>query len=117
MTRFAAALAAALATGALLVGCGGSNSSPTTAAAQTTGAVTGSQAQAAVRACRQAIQAESTLPSAAKSKLEAVCPKAVAGDREAVKQATREVCAEIIEKGAIPEGPDKQAALRACKVK
>jgi len=130
MKRLVALLGAVLVAGAVLAGCGSSKSSSGTTAAAPAGSSgtttstpatgarpTGTTAEAAIKACKQAIHAQSTLPASAKSKLEAVCPKAVAGDKEAVRKAAGEVCEEVINKGAIPEGPAKQAALRACKAK
>jgi hypothetical protein len=118
---------AALVAGALLAGCGSSSSTTnTTAPAATTpaagattpgatGTSTTAAGAAAVAACKQAIQAQSTLPASAKSKLEAVCGKAANGDEAAVRKAAREVCEEVINQSAVPAGPAREQALAACK--
>ena len=68
-------------------------------------------------ACKQAIQAQTTLPKGAKEKLEGVCAKAAKGDQAAVKKAAQEVCEEVINKSVIPAGSAKEQALSACKQK
>ena len=119
--------------GALVAGCGSSSSNTssstttsTPAAAATTSSTPaatssspagGASVQAAVAACKQAIQAQSTLPAGAKTKLEAVCLKAANGDTSAVKAAAREVCEEVIKTSAVPAGPAREQALAACKTK
>ncbi|HXR29030.1 MAG TPA: hypothetical protein VN772_05570 [Solirubrobacteraceae bacterium] len=65
-------------------------------------------------ACKQAIAAQTTLPASAKSKLEAVCAKAASGDQAAVRKAAEEVCEEVIDKSAVPAGPAREQALKAC---
>jgi ABC-type phosphate transport system substrate-binding protein len=124
-------LASALAAVALLAGCGSSSStsSSTPAATSATGSatstgstsplpsLTGAAGAAAVAACKQAIQAQTTLPASAKAKLEGVCVKAAKGDQAAVKKAAQEVCEEVINKSALPAGSAKEQALSACKQK
>jgi hypothetical protein len=66
-------------------------------------------------ACKQAIQAQSTLPASAPSQLEPVSGKAANGDEAAVRKAAREVCEEVINKSAVPAGPAREQALAACK--
>jgi hypothetical protein len=70
---------------------------------------------AAITACKQAIQAQTSLPASAKSKLEAVCGKAASGDQAAVRKAAQEVCEEVINKSAVPAGPVKEHALQTCR--
>jgi hypothetical protein len=72
---------------------------------------------AAVAACKQAIQAQTTLPASAKSKLEAVCSKAASGDQAAVKKAAEEVCEEVVNRASPPAGAAREQALAACKSK
>jgi hypothetical protein len=130
MTRIAAWLAATAVAGALLAGCGSSKSSTTAsttaapAATTTSGTgATGSGATGlsgaaktqAIAECKRAIATQTTLPPEAKSKLQGVCDKAANGEREAVQKVAREVCEEVIRNGSIPEGPQKQAVLKACK--
>jgi predicted outer membrane protein len=97
-------LAVALLLGVLLAGCGGSASTSTAplAAAQ------------AVETCKREIQAATTLTASSKSKLEAVCARAAAGDTTAVKKAVREVCEEAIKGSPLPAAA-KEQALAACK--
>ena len=123
---------------ALIAGCGSSSSttssqsstpattSSTPAAAATTSSTTTStpstavpagDVAAAVAACKSQIEAQSTLPAGAKSKLEAVCEKAAKGDTAAVKVAAREVCEEVIKNSAVPAGAAQEQALAACKSK
>jgi hypothetical protein len=122
--------------GGLVAGCGSSSSTTTSsqststpAAASSTSTTTTTPAttagsgvaipnvQAAVAACKQTIQSQTTLSAGAKSKLEAVCSKAAKGDTTAVKQAAREVCEEVIKTSAVPAGPAREQALAACKSK
>lgn len=131
-------LAVALAGAALLAGCGGSSSTttstssstPATTATSSTPAATGStpavtsaaglsgaNVQVAVAACKRAIQAQTTLPAGAKSKLEAACDKAAKGDTSAVKKAAQEVCEEVIKTSKIPAGAAQEQALANCKTK
>jgi len=123
-------LVGVLACGALLAGCG-SSSSTTTSTQSSTPAATGSTATGtstvpglsgatltqAVALCKQQIKAQTTLPSGAKSKLEAVCEKAAKGDSAAVKQAAREVCEEVVNGAHVPAGAAHEQALAACKAK
>ncbi|HEX4438194.1 MAG TPA: hypothetical protein VH061_15525 [Solirubrobacteraceae bacterium] len=124
---------AALACVALLAGCGSSSSNSTSTASSSPAAQTGSTAakstssstpavptgsaevKAAVAECKQIIQEQSKLPSGAKSKLEGACSKAANGDTNAVKVAAREVCEEVIDKSAVPDGSAKEEALKACR--
>jgi hypothetical protein len=120
-------LAAALSAAALLGGCGGSSKSSSssstaggaagsTLSTSTAGGAPGSPAAgaAAITACKQAIQAQTTLPATAKAKLEAVCGKAASGDQAAVRKAAKEVCEEVINKSSIPSSA-KERALQTCR--
>lgn len=121
---------------ALIAGCGSSSSTtssqsstpattastPAAATSSTTtststSAVPAANVAAAVSACKSQIEAQSTLPAGAKSKLEAVCEKAAKGDTAAVKVAAREVCEEVIKNSAVPAGAAQEQALAACKSK
>jgi hypothetical protein len=127
-------LLAALIAAALLAGCGSSSSTTSSAAPATSSAApatstpaasstpsatttpaVGSAGAAAVAACKQAIQAQTTLPAGAKSKLEAVCAKAANGDQAAVRKAAEEVCEEVVNKSNVPAGAAREQALAACK--
>jgi hypothetical protein len=119
-------LLAALIAGVLLAGCGSSSSTTSSAAPATTAAaattsstpsatITPVGGAAAVAACKQAIQAQTTLPAGAKSKLEAICAKAASGDQAAVRKAAQEVCEEVVNKSAVPAGAAREQALAACK--
>jgi peptidoglycan DL-endopeptidase CwlO len=123
---------------ALIAGCGSSSSTTSTqsstpattsstpaAAATSTSTTTSTPSSAvppaniaaAVAACKSQIEAQSTLPAKAKSKLEAVCEKAAKGDSSAVKVAAREICEEVIKNSSVPAGAAQEQALAACKKK
>ena len=72
---------------------------------------------AAVAQCKQEIQAQPTLSSTAKTKLEGVCEEAAKGNGEAVKKAAREVCEEVIKSSPVPAGAAQEQALAACRTK
>ncbi len=122
----------------LIAGCGSSSSTTSsqsstpaattssTPAATTTSSTTSTTSSsavppaniaAAVATCKSQIEAQSTLPAGAKSKLEAVCEKAAKGDTAAVKVAAREVCEEVIKNSPVPAGAAQEQALAACKTK
>jgi hypothetical protein len=122
-------LAVTLLLGALLAGCGGSASTSTgqsTSAPSSSSSATSSTSTAApsasgpsataqaVETCKREIQAATTLTASSKSKLEAVCARAAAGDTTAVKKAVREVCEEAIKGSPLPAAA-KEQALAACK--
>jgi hypothetical protein len=127
---------AAIAGGALVTGCGSSssNSSNSTSTPATTsagssggggaattpaaGAAASSPAiQAGVAACKQSIQAQPAMSASVKTKLVDLCQKAANGDTAAVKQATQQVCTEILKASNIPAGPALDQATAACKAK
>lgn len=107
--------------GALLAGCGSSSNSGTTAqsvsvqGATAPAAPTTPKGAAAVAACKQAIQAQTTLSSDDKKKLEGLCDKAANGNEAEIKAAAKAICEEVITKSAIPAGPEREQALQACK--
>ena len=122
----------ALATAALLAGCGSSKSSTTattattssTPAAPSTQSTTNGSTQApssatlqkAASECHRLLQSEKTLPATAKAKLEDACDKVGEGNTAAVKTAAREVCEEFVAKSGLPESsPARKQALAACK--
>lgn len=114
---------AALASAALLAGCGSSGSSSSSQTGSTASSHTSStaipagspQIKEAVAQCKQIIQSQSKLPASAKTKLEGACGEAARGNTAAVKVAAREVCEEVIGKSGVPNGSAKEAALRACR--
>jgi hypothetical protein len=136
-------LVLALAGGALLAGCGGSNStsssnstsvtqpastvastgttstSPTTTATSTPNIPTSIPTTAAgvaeaVAVCKSIIQREPTLSSSLKAKVEGICNKAAHGNLAAARAAGKEVCAEVINASPIP-AVAKSEALAACQ--
>ena len=117
-------LALPLLLGVLLAGCGGSGSTTTgqsTSAPSSSSSATSSTSATAplataqaVETCKREIQAATTLTASSKSKLEAVCAKAAAGNTTAVKKAVREVCEEAINSSPLPAAA-KEQALAACK--
>jgi hypothetical protein len=70
---------------------------------------------AAVSTCKSLIKAVPTLSTSAKAKVEAICNKAANGDLAGARQATKEVCVEVINASPIPSGPAKEHALAGCK--
>jgi Spy/CpxP family protein refolding chaperone len=116
------ALATMLAAGVLLAGCGGGSStkSPTSAAtAATTPATTPTTiapaGTAAIAACKQAVQAQTSLTASARERLETICKKASSGSAAEVNKVAREVCEELIKSEPIPAGTAKEEALKACR--
>jgi hypothetical protein len=136
-------LVLALAGGALLAGCGGSNStsssnstsvtqpastvastgttstSPTTTATSTPNIPTSIPTTAAgvaeaVAVCKSVIQRDPTLSSSLKAKVEGICNKAAHGNLAAARAAGKEVCAEVINASPIP-AVAKSEALAACQ--
>lgn len=90
------------------------STSSTTQSTSTSTAVPPANIAQAIATCKSQIQAQSTLPAGAKTKLEAVCEKAAKGDTAAVKVAAREVCEEVIKNSSVPASAQQQA-LAACK--
>jgi uncharacterized protein YceK len=108
-----------LAATALLAGCGSSGSSSTgtsqSSSTATTGAAKTPAVAAAVASCKRGVEAIPTLPSATRTKIEAICEKAASGDRDATRKAAREVCEEIVKASPIPDGSAKQHAIDGCQ--
>jgi ABC-type phosphate transport system substrate-binding protein len=115
-----------------IAGCGSSSSSSSSssapAAGSTSTAAASSSAAAgtssasggtvnpalaqAVTACKAAIASQSTIPSSFKAKLDHICDVAGTGNQAAIKQATHQVCIEII-KTKVPAS-EQQAAEASC---
>ena len=110
-------IALALLAAALLAGCGGGSSSTQAPASIPTvpGANTSAAGEAAVTACKQAVQAQSVSASV-KSKLEGICQKAASGNTADVKKAAQEACEEIAN-STVPAGPAREQVLASCKHK
>lgn len=135
--RYSPLLAALLLCALLLAACGSSSSSSNSSSAPAPGAQTApagtsstssssstvpstksgssSDVQAAVEECKQIIKVQTKLPAGAKEKLENACLKAAHGDTAAVKKAAQEVCEEVIDSSAVPNGSAKEAAVASCK--
>ncbi len=129
-------LLATFAAGAMLVGCGGGGSSSTSsssapAASQATSSTTNASGGStssnnvpntaglssatlaqAVLLCKQAIDQQQGVPASLKSKLNNICDQAGSGNKIAVKQATHDVCVQIV-KAKVPTA-EQQAAEAAC---
>ena len=67
----------------------------------------------AVAACKTSVQAVPTLSASIKNELASICDKAASGDESGVKQATYQVCQQII-KATVPAGAAQTTALAAC---
>jgi hypothetical protein len=119
MSRRLATLPLLAVAGAMaLTGCGGGGSSATTrstpATASTSAGGVPANLQKAVAECHHLIEGQKALSATAKEKLSSACDKAASGDTQAVKQAAREVCEEVIQKTALPTSA-KQTGLAACR--
>jgi len=129
-------LAALLACGVIVAGCGdddddSANDSPATtesAPTATTGAPTdtteeptdttedGDSDDAAVESCKENVQTTaSQLSEELRGELEDLCEKAASGDEDDVREATAEACKKIIEE-TFPEGTEgRDQALEGCE--
>lgn len=136
MTRFQLLLVVLLACGLVVAGCGGDDDEqtdapaatetapPDTAPADTTGAAeeeetdTGGDAPAFSEenreACEQALAAATQLPEETQDRLEELCEEGAAGNEEAVREASIEICKEFAENN-IPEGSAREEALEQCE--
>jgi hypothetical protein len=141
MRKLSAWLVVALTGGAFIAGCGSSStttttqtapagaaSTPTAAASTPAGGTTapssGStgtrvvpkpKALRSAAACKQTINAQSTISASAKSKLLAVCEKAASGDTTALHKAAQEACVELVNASHVPAGAARERALAVCK--
>ncbi len=90
-----------------------------TGATGKTGAQPGSKALQSVATCKQAINAQRTLPASAKLKLETVCEKFAAttspttGNAPALSNAARAACVQLF--SHLSAGSARERALAACK--
>jgi hypothetical protein len=121
-------LAAALAGGAILIGCGGgghpsssgqtpqagSSSAPAATTPATTTPSNSAAIARAVAACRAVISAAQNLSPALKSKAEGICNKAASGDLAGARKAARDVCAEVINAAPVAASV-KERARAQCK--
>jgi hypothetical protein len=120
--RPSSCLAALLACGLLVAGCGssspkGASTAATSSSTPSTSTPSAATVARAVAACKSEIQAQSTLPASAKSKLESVCSKAAKGEKQAVTAVAREVCEEVIKRASLAKGAAEEQALAACRTK
>jgi polyphosphate kinase 2 (PPK2 family) len=111
-------LVVTLAGGALLVGCGSSNSSTTSSQTTSiaTNAVSPAAAQQAATSCKHAIQSQTKLTTSEKAKLEVLCGKAAGGKGANLSQVAHEVCVELVNVSHVPAGADRERALALCKL-
>jgi hypothetical protein len=133
MRRLSTWLVVAATGGALVSGCGGgsgstssshtsptaSTSTPTASTGGTTGAG-GAKSPGALRtvaACKRRIGAQATLSASAKTRLDAVCERAVNGNPAALAKVAQEVCVEIVKSMHLPAGVAEERALAVCRVK
>ena len=107
--KLPAALPAVLLSAVVAAGCG--PSAPGGGGAPPGTPQTGEQA---VAQCEQSIQSAPQLSKKVRSELEDVCKDAAAGDQQAVRKATKQVCETIVEE-SVPSGPARQQAKAACK--
>jgi hypothetical protein len=124
-----------LAGGALLAGCGSSSSTTTsttptitvskttttpgtttTTGTNTTTVLTPAQAKQAADTCKKGVQAESSIPSSAKPKLEKTCEKAATGDTSALRTVAQEACVQLVNAAHLPAGAARERALSVCAV-
>lgn|GEM_PF-5254990 len=125
----------ALVAAALATGCGSSSSSSSTTTQRSGGASTstgagasttkgagksapsGAVAKLLVNACKRRIENEPALTTSEKVELEPLCDKSASGVAGA-RQASEEVCVEVIKRSASPGSastPARKQALAACK--
>jgi hypothetical protein len=105
----------ALAATVVLAGCGGGgSSSSSTKTAATPSTTVPANLKQAVSECHHLVETQKALSATAKEKLSAACDKAGQGDTQAVKDAAREVCEEVVGKTSLPASA-KETALKACK--
>jgi ABC-type phosphate transport system substrate-binding protein len=126
-------LLVALTGGAFVAGCGSSSNSTTSSQTTPTATVapgstttsgtttttlplTPAQAKQAVETCKHGVQAESSIPSSAKPKLEKTCEKAATGNTAAIRQVAEEACVLLVNASHIPAGAARERALAVCKV-
>lgn len=117
--------------GALLAGCGNSSSTTTSTTptvtvskttttpgttTSTTTVLTPAQAKQAAATCKKGVQAQSSIPSSAKPKLEKTCEKAATGDTAALHKVARELCVQLVNASHIPAGAAREHALSVCNV-
>ncbi len=130
MPRLTLTLLAALLMGAALTACGGSSaSSKTTSSGPTATTTTGTNLVAptgtidanvannpavkqAVATCKATIDRQTILPPDLKAKLKNICDKAGTGDATAIRQASSQICSQII-KATLPASA-QPAALAHC---
>jgi hypothetical protein len=65
-----------------------------------------------VHLCKQAVSQEQGIPDSLKAKLNNICNQAGSGNKIAVKQATHDVCVQIV-KSKVPVA-EQQAAEASC---
>ena len=112
MRKLSAWLVVALTGGAFVAGCGSSSNSTTSSQTTPTSAPLSPAAAAkAVASCKQAIQTQSTLSAAAKTRLEGICEKAPSSNQTAVRKAE---CVELVN-ASVPAGAARERALAVCK--
>jgi hypothetical protein len=68
----------------------------------------------AVERCKQGANASTRLSDETKANLVKICEKAGSGDTDAIREATSEVCRQIVE-DSVPEGtPGREQGLASC---
>ncbi len=72
------------------------------------------QVKNAVKQCKQSVNSAPQLKDDTKKKLEDICEKAGSGDRDGLKEASKEVCLAIIEDTGI-SGPAAETAKKQCE--
>ena len=70
--------------------------------------------EAAIENCKTGVDAQPQLSDDVKSDLEEICEQAAAGDEDAVRRATRDVCVKIVEE-SVPAGPAREQGIDACE--
>jgi hypothetical protein len=110
-------LAVALAGGALLAGCGSSETKSTPSTASTPpGPVAPANPQQAVANCKKAIQKQ-PIAATAKAKLDKICEKAATTNSSGLHALAKQVCVELVNASHLPPGAARVRALSVCNVK
>jgi hypothetical protein len=94
----------------------GTTSTPptTTPSAAASGAASAAGVAQYVAICKSVVQREPALSATVKAKVEGICNKAAHGDLAGAREASKEVCVEVINASPLPAAA-KEKALAACK--
>jgi hypothetical protein len=116
IAKLSTLLAVSLVGGALLAGCGSSETKSTSTAPTPTGVTATLSPHQAVVNCKNAI-GQQRLTGSVKAKLDKICEKAATANQNTLKQLAKQVCVELVNASQVPPGPARERALAICSVK